>query len=346
MLEIKFNAKINEKLTVDIFKDSLPKDIITYLDKIHAREKPKLVYTSFDGDYIGYIEQMVYNAVKNNYVPINPECALGYYLSTVCFDNSKIETMIACISLVLMCDEFWLYIDDLNEMYDLPEGVVAEMVAWHKFKKRNDLIKVMENRRKYINIVKGMTTVRQGKAMSIKSSTLQTSQIDAAHLLNKIDKSFMKDINDRLISQIEIRKMKCRYVSFDFRDEKHKDWARKYCYDNSAVALIANTLINPFIVDVVSEVYYYDHYLSIRTAILNKCNDAVLFFKPHDLQKDSVSLTIDVVSDLYYCVKNNIKFEILSWNDVGVPKFCDKDWAVTKKERNIVFNDETVSNFV
>jgi len=341
MLEVKFNGKINEKLTVEAFKNSLPKGTISYLDKIHNRKKPKLVYTSFDGDYIGYIEQMVYDALRNKCIPINPECALGYYLSTICFNNSKIETMIACISLVLMCDEFWLYIDDLDEMHSLPEGVVAEMFAWDKFKKQNDKIKVMQNKYKYIKMVKGMTTVRKNEMKPIKNNTLRPSRVDVAGLLNKIDKPFMKDIKDKLISQIKSHKMKSRYVSFDFRDEKHKDWARKYCYGSSSVALIANTLINPFIVDIVHEkenANYYDHYLLIRTAILSKCNDAVLFFKPQDLKKDSVSLTIDVVSDLYYCIKNKIKFKILSWEDAGVPKFCDKKWAITEKEKKTVFD--------
>ena len=344
MLEVKFNSKINEKLTVESFKNSLPKGTVSFLDEIHNRKKPKLVYTSFDGDYIGYIEQMVYDALRNSYIPINPECALGYYLSTVCFHNSKIETMIACISLVLMCDEFWLYIDDLNEMHSLPEGVVAEMFAWNKFKKQNDKIKVMQNKYKYeyIKMVKGLTTARQNEIKSIRNNKLKPSQVDVAELLNKIDKPFMKNIKDKLISKIEIlelHKMPSRYVSFDFRDEKHKDWARKYCYKNSSVALIANTLINPFIVDMVyKKANYYDYYLLIRTAILSKCDDAVLFFKPQDLKKDSVSLTIDVVNDLYYCIKNKIKFKILSWEDARVPKFCDKKWAITEKEKKMVFD--------
>jgi len=342
MLEVTLNTKIDDRLTVESFKDSLPKSVITYLDKIHAKEKPRLVYTSFDGDYIGYIDQMVYDAVKRDYVPINPECALGYYLSTVCFNNSKVDIMMACISLVLICDEFWLYIDDREgtdgkeSMHDLPEGVVAEMVAWNKFGYQSTPIKVMA---KYINIAKGITTVRRDKVKSIRDITPVHSQIDTATFLGEIDVHFMEDIENRLVSQIESCRMRCRYVSFDFRDEKHVDWARKYCYDRSSVALVANTLINPFIVDVASEENYYDRYLAMRTAILQKCGEVVLFFRPHDLQSGTASLTIDVVSDLYYCLKNGIKFEILSWKDACVPKFCDKGWAITKKERKEVFGD-------
>lgn len=345
MLAVRFNSRVSNKLTIDDIKRSLPEDVIVYLDQVHSKKRPKLVYTSFDGDYIGYIEQMVYHAVNNNYIPINPECALGYQLSTVCFNNSKIETMIACISLVLMCDEFWLYIDDLYDpdaMQSLPEGVVAEIVAWNKFKKRSSAIKVMENRRKYINdvnIVTGITTIRGDKVKSIKDNIPLSQKVNASHFLSRMDASFMKDIEDRLISQVKLRRMKCRYVSFDLRDEKHKDWARKYCYDNSSVALIANTLISPFIVDTISEKDFYDRYLAIRTAILHKCDNAILFFKPQDLQCDTVKLTIDVVSDLYYCIKNKIKFDILSWQDIHVPKFCYRDWAITEKERKTVFSD-------
>lgn len=332
MIEIEFNGKLNNELTLNSFKSTVPQNVITYLNKIYSNKNAKLVYTSFNGDYIGCIDNMVYDAVRSGYVPINSEFALGYYLSTVSFNNSKIETMLACISLVLLCDEFWIYIDDQDDIYDLPEGVIAEIYAWSKFKDCKSKVKIRENKR-YVNILNGITTIHKEKVESINKLKPVVNQIEVSQLLCGLDKYVINDIENRLISRVERYKMRCRYISFDFRDEKYKDWARKYCYNTSSVALIANTLINPFIIDLVTDAEYYDKYLFLRTQILKKCDDIVFFFKPSDLENDHLYLTIDVINDLYFCLINGIKFVIKSWKDIKVPKYCNRDWAITDKER-------------
>lgn len=67
------------------------------------------VYTSFNGDNMVFIDCMRRIAIINGYVPINPEYALGYYLSTTSHDGNKSEVMKDCLSLAMAADEFWLF---------------------------------------------------------------------------------------------------------------------------------------------------------------------------------------------------------------------------------------------
>ena len=70
------------------------------------------VYTSFDGDDMIYIDLMREHAIRLGYVPINPEHALGYHLSTTSHRNLKYEVMKDCMSLAHACDNFWVYTND------------------------------------------------------------------------------------------------------------------------------------------------------------------------------------------------------------------------------------------
>lgn len=49
--------------------------------KVNKALRP-LAYTSFDGDYMPFLSNMLTYTMANGYLPINPESALGYYVST------------------------------------------------------------------------------------------------------------------------------------------------------------------------------------------------------------------------------------------------------------------------
>jgi hypothetical protein len=89
------------------------------------------VYTSFDGDQMIYIDCMRKLAIKNGLIPINPEHALGYYLSTRAHNDSKIEVMKDCLSLTMVSDEFWVFSEDESTPLDtLSEGILIEILLW------------------------------------------------------------------------------------------------------------------------------------------------------------------------------------------------------------------------
>ncbi|HFV7615066.1 TPA: hypothetical protein ACU2GF_001151 [Staphylococcus aureus] len=91
----------------------------------------KLIYTSYDGDNIPLIDSFIKLVIDFKYVPINPTKSLGYYISTSIHDNDKGECLKDCLSLEMICDELWVFID--NNKY-IPEGVRLEIATWLKYK--------------------------------------------------------------------------------------------------------------------------------------------------------------------------------------------------------------------
>ena len=338
MIEVDYNGIMNSELSLEAFKKSIPLEVIEYLDDIHKKDFPKVVYTSFNGDYIGYINRMVYNTLKQGHIPINPECALGYYLATESLNNSKVDTMIACIALVLYCDEFWVYIDDIGDLKSIPEGVIAEMIAWLEVNKQDESVRVIKGEHKDATILKGLTSVKNQNAYSVNQINVEVEKIKISSILECLDAEFIFEIRKNLLNHLEDRGMVCKFVSFDFRDEKHADWARRYCYKKWCVGILPNSLLNPFVVDMVYGEEFYSEYLLQRAALLSKSDTVLLFLKPDCYVKQHFSLSIDVVSDIYYSLKNGIRIEMLDWRDAQVPKYIDKSWALTNKEYKEVFN--------
>ncbi|HFQ1949343.1 TPA: hypothetical protein ACHBKV_002550 [Staphylococcus aureus] len=91
----------------------------------------KLIYTSYDGDNIPLIDSFIKLVIDFKYIPINPTKSLGYYISTSIHDNDKGECLRDCLSLEMICDELWVFID--NNKY-IPEGVRLEIATWLKYK--------------------------------------------------------------------------------------------------------------------------------------------------------------------------------------------------------------------
>lgn len=89
------------------------------------------VYTSFNGDQMIYIDCMRKLAIRNGLIPINPEHALGYFLSTEAHGSSKAEVMKDCLSLVMVSDEFWVFSErEDTALESLSEGILIEILLW------------------------------------------------------------------------------------------------------------------------------------------------------------------------------------------------------------------------
>ena len=65
------------------------------------RQEPlrKVVYTSFDGDDMHHMLKICDRVLKEGKIALNPEMALGYYISTETLGGKKIEVMTDCLTL-------------------------------------------------------------------------------------------------------------------------------------------------------------------------------------------------------------------------------------------------------
>lgn len=209
-----------ENIIPEIEKLSLASAISEFQKlKSNGTLKP-LAYTSFDGDYMPFLPNMLTYTMANGFLPINPESALGYYVSTTTHQGNKILVMEDCLCEELMCDEMWVFNPVTGHM---PEGVVAEIMAWQD---------------------KKGTSIRKIPFFNNFRLNLKNYQVDTAldnYIMTPIEvSSYLAKCNPDDIGDIR-RKLfdassnipQPSYVVANFYNYKHIDWARSYCYQHS-----------------------------------------------------------------------------------------------------------------
>lgn len=131
-------------LDFDKFSRLLSKNQRENLNKIpHNPEEDlrKTVYLSSGGKFYKYINFMRAFAYAMDYVPIHPIGTLDYYVSSVSHENKKDEIIKDCFSLLLGCDELWVFEENRplldgkgkrspEHISEFPEGVLAEIYFW------------------------------------------------------------------------------------------------------------------------------------------------------------------------------------------------------------------------
>ena len=336
MLQVIFNKSIEDISTLDeLFCAIDNANIISLLDNALKETPKKLIYTSFDGDYLDYINHMTYVALEAGCTPVNPECALGYYVSTVSHNGKKTDTMQDCIALELLCDELWLFLENPTDVFLYPEGIIGEMLAWIKAKKLTGIRIYGEE------MIKAFTTLTSLKSspsenVNILTANLKYDTLRIKELLQDIDKNTISDLNNRLIERILDNRREVIYASTNFYDIKYSDWLRSYCYRNNQVAIVPSQLMNSFVLDVAYKDNIIPYYLRDRLTLLSKVKTIYFIRKPKPVPN---VYSVDFVFDFAYYLAHKDRYRAvnLTWNQFDVPKFINRDWALTTKERKQVF---------
>lgn len=332
MLEVKINDSLSNITTIKELYDSIDsEEVVQLIQSVLNMPSKKLVYTSFDGDYLDYINHMTYITLKAGFTPINPECALGYYVSTYTHMGKKVDTMQDCIALELLCDELWLFLENPTVLNALSEGVVAEMIAWIDNKQTQDM-RVYNS-----ELIKAFTTLTKltgklNKKQDIISSKFNFLELNIQDILKKMDGQFVNDINTRLLDKIKTGKREVIYASTNFYDIKYSDWLRAYCYRTNKVAIVPSQLLNSFVLNIAYGNLIIQSYLLDRLSLLRKVNTIYFITKPGN---KSETYSIDYIFDYAFWLLNKEVYSVqfFTWDQMDVPKFVNKDWALTQKER-------------
>jgi len=339
LLEVKLNGILYDISTIqDLFK-IITSDAVVELIKTTLEAIPKkVVYTSFDGDYLDYINHMTYITLKAGFTPINPECALGYYVSTHTHGGKKTDTMQDCIALELLCDELWLFLENTSDFNSFPEGVVAEMISWIENKKTSAM-RIYNN--EMIKAFTTLTTINRNleKKNNILSSEIEFFELNIQNMLEQIDSHFIFDIRNRLTNKIKAQRRKVIYASTNFFDIKYSDWLRAYCYRDGKVAIVPSQLLNSFVLNAVYGDSIIQAYLIDRLSLLSKVDNIYFITKPNN--KSNI-YSIDFIFDYAFWLahKEQYSAEFFTWDQIDVPKFTNRNWALTRKEYGECFSNE------
>ena len=299
---------------------------------ILAADSLPLAYTSFDGDFINHVHRMCMGALLLQYAPLNPEAALGYYISTTSLGNVKPEVMKACLAVEFKADELWILTPGGEDaLSTLPEGVIAEYLLWKEF--RPDApVRTFP----WLNDMEWGEFLR---ASSPREAVLATALLDDrsdATIRSLIDDEFGRNLEARLLGPVrESGLPPVVFVGSDEKFDKHLDWARQAIYRSGSVPFAPASLATRFVLDVAK----LDRRMrrAVRNAYLARSDQLWFFVEP----SGSPELGEDLQQDLAEWLELDSRTDarIVGWDQVGVPKYTNMDWALTNRERREVRDD-------
>lgn len=210
-------------MTMKAFYRNLNAETLEIIEEFKEEALKKIVYTSFDGDDMNYMLQICKTVLDANKIPLNPEMALGYYISTVTLGGNKVNVMRDCLTLTLFSNELWVY-GDCSDF--LSEGIIAEIFLWSQIKnKRATFIPDFYN----------------GDKVAMDYLELKN------WLDTKIPVETKKEIEDNLLKGYKADSHGTVYIGANFKNFKHIDWARVYAYEENLCPISPQNILNYYL---------------------------------------------------------------------------------------------------
>ncbi len=284
---------------------------MTFLIFYKDQHMNKFIYTAFDGDDMLYIDMMRDFVVQHGFVPLNPEHAFGYYVTTTMHSNSKKEVMRDCFALSNMCDEFWVFtnhkITKRNKLNLLSEGVLAEMIMWCR-KCSADISK--DPKIKIINI-KEMISYLQKSDASKKKNELKEMDICSTSLSTVLEKNMFEELNQFVEKSEMIRK--AVFINIEDKNYKYIDWVRIEAYKNDLIPIVPQCIIPRPVFELNGKSKKYQ---KIVDDLIGRTNEIWTIVESRKEKTKDGNGSVKLLKEL------------------GLPKFQDIDeWAITTKEK-------------
>ena len=276
------------------------------------REEPlrKIVYTSFDGDDMHHMLAICDKVLKNDMIALNPEMALGYYISTETLGGKKINVMTDCLTLTIFSDKLWVYgkTDTL-----LSEGIMAEIFLWSQVKNKKAT---------FIPNIYG-------------EEQILMNYLEVKEWLDKMtDEKFRNDIFNNLLTPYKSADYKTVYLGANFANYKHIDWARVQAYKERLCPISPQNILSYFLYNSLNDNGV--RYLKDRLTLLAKADMYWLCIDSTNLAAELDRLDQNTLAELYMLntVYTDKEVKIVDWGDIKVPKYDkSKKWALTDKEQ-------------
>lgn len=286
-------------------------------------------YTSFDGDHIADVARMCLATSMLDYLPLNPEAALGYFVSTVHLGNRKSEVMKACLAVEFKADELWLITDGSpNELASLPEGVVAEYLLWRAYYPDAPVRQFP-----WLNDAKWRDELDTGSRprRALLDDALLV-EADHQQIIDGLDEAYLLDLEDSLLrSAREEGLPRVVYLCSDEAEDKHVDWARRFAYESGCVGFAPSTIVPKFVHDVLGR--DAQDRAEYRHELIGRADEFWLLARPKAIAERDFPEAI--LNDLaaWTLAHPDEGIRALTWADLGVPKYDpSSSWALTRRE--------------
>lgn len=310
--------KIISKIELNSNKSAISK----FIERKNNNDLRRLVYTSFDGDYMPFLHDILKYTKVNGFLPINPEAALGYYVSTTTHHGNKVMVMKDCICEELLCDEMWVF-NPINGY--MPEGVIAELMIW------NDIKKIPVRKIPFFN---KFSVTKDTSSYDEALESYIVNQTNLMTLIKECNQNDIKEIRQKLFDLESTNLPNPAYVVANFYNYKHLDWTRAYCYQHSVCPVSPQNILPISLYSRDFANCNYDEYIVDRLTLLDKCHELLWFTNTNNLDWELSNLDIFSSTELYYWYNTHgfDSIRMIDWAVAKVPKYLNKNWALTKSE--------------
>lgn len=299
----------------DLYRNLKP-ETLKIIEEFKEEALKKIVYTSFDGDDMNHMLQICRTAIENDRIPLNPEMALGYYISTVTLGGNKVNVMRDCLTLTLFSDELWVYGDSNNF---LSEGIIAEIFLWSQIK--NKKATFVPNFYESDKFVMDYLELRNWLDTKIPTETK-----------SELETNLLKDYKASHHNTV--------YLGANFKNFKHIDWARVFAYQKRMCPISPQNILNYYLYRTCRDERTY---LKDRLTLLCNADEYWLCIDSTNMKEELARLDQFTLAELYLLdtLFKDKKFKVMDWGKIGVPKYNKNAvWALTTKEQREILGHD------
>lgn len=250
------------------------------------------------------------NVLQHNMIALNPEMALGYYISTETLGGKKVNVMTDCLTLAIFSDRLWIYgkTDTL-----LSEGIMAEIFLWSQIKNKKAT---------FVPDIYGQELI-------------EMNYLKLKEWLNRMtDENFRNDIFNNLLNPYKTHTHHTVYIGANFVNYKHIDWARVQAYKERLCPISPQNILSYFLYHRFND--NGTRYLKDRLTLLAKSDMYWLCIDSTNLEEELNRLDQNTLAELYMLntFYTDKTVRIVDWGEIKVPKYDkSRKWALTNKEQ-------------
>ena len=260
--------------------------------------------------------KMCDRVLKEDKIPLNPEMALGYYISTELLGGKKIEVMTDCLTLTTFSDDLWVY---GNKEKLLSEGIMAEIFLWSQVKNRKATFISDIYRNEYVTL----------------------NYLEVAEWLKGTTKEeFRNDIFNNLLNVYKSTSHQTVYVGANFANFKHIDWARVALYKARLCPISPQNILNYYLY--MGNFNNDSRYLKDRLTLLKKSDVYWLCIDTSNFERELRNMDQFTLAELYMLneVYMDKKVAVMDWATLNVPKYNKThQWAITSLEQEEILGE-------